>query len=95
MFEMINNHENDVLTLNQIVTQGQSETVMFQYESDTNIGYYTVSFDLPNERFIIHWYTKDKSIGSLYNEYKYYKFTYQQVKDFLNGVIDNNINTWL
>lgn len=95
MFEIINNHANDVKTINEIVTNGISETLMFHYETADNIGYYTVSFDFTNERYIIHWYTKDKSIGSFYNEYKYYKFSYEKVKQFLTDVINNNINKWL
>ena len=94
MFEIVNNHENDVKTINEIITNGTSETLIFHYETDSYKGYYTVSFDLTNERYIIHWYTSQKGISCFYNEYKYYKFTYEAVKQFLNAVITSNINEW-
>lgn len=94
MFKIHNNWNNEVKMLNTIIPNGIKEIILFEYETSDNIGYYTISFDIDNERFIIHWNTSAKGTGCFYNEYKYYKITYEQVKQFLNKIITNNINEW-
>lgn len=94
MFKIHLNLNNEVKAINEIVTRNLSETLIFAYETKDNIGYYTVSFDLKNERYIIHWYCSGTGISCFYNEYKYYKFSFQQVKEFLNAIITANLNKW-
>lgn len=90
MFQVHNNWNNEISFLNKIFHKGQRQTVLFAYETDNNIGYYTIFVDIELQMFVICQNNQIKAPNELYNEKKFYFSEYQQVKQFLSQVITNN-----